>query len=328
MTAGPVSVSLTVRRNAAGSYRTSLDQTWLRPEEGERARAIAGLVVTKLSPKTAFALGISQSGRTLQQRLAGQYGRAFLVARDPLSATGFQADPGTSIGFRHKVGRFGLTATSERGRQWRWRPDQRTERPSYSMNAATIDTRVGPATFNVGATQLHESRTMLGSSFGPSLSIGRSRTMFVDGSADLTLGAGWAASASYRRGWTSVSGTGQLVEGGSLGTQAFSADLSKARLFADDGRLAFRFAQPLRVVKGGFEMDLPVSYDYVSGMTGYGNRFMSLSPKGRELDYELSYGRPMFGGYLDLNGFVRTDPGNVQAMRTDVGGAVRFNLRY
>jgi hypothetical protein len=328
MTAGPVSVSLTVRRNEAGRYRTSLDQTWLRPEDGERARAIAGLVVTKLSRKTAFALGISQSGRTLQQRLAGQYGRAFLVARDPLSATGFQVDPGTSVGFRHQIGRFGLTATSERGRQWMWRPDQRTERPRYSMNSATIDTRVGPASFNLGATQVRESRTMLGSSFGPSLSIGRSRTMFVDGSADIALGSGWAASASYRRGWTDVSGSGQLVQGGRLGTQAFSADLSKSRLFAQDDRLAFRFAQPLRVVKGGFDMFLPVSYDYVSGTTGYGNRFMSLSPKGRELDYELSYGRPMFGGYLDLNAFVRTDPGNVEAMRTDVGTAVRFNLRY
>jgi hypothetical protein len=328
LSAGPVSVSLTVRRNAAGSYRTSMEQTWLRSEEGERARTVAGLVVTKLTPKTALALGISQSGRTLQQRLTSQYGRAFLVAQDPLSRTGFQPSPGTSIGLRHQFARIGLTATSEQGKQWSWRPDPWNGRPGYAMHAVTLDARVGPASFNLGATQLRENRTMLGSSFGPSLSIGRSRTMFVDGSAEVALGRGWLASASYRRGWTNVSGTGQLVQGGRLGTQAFSADLSKSQIFADDDRLSFRFAQPLRVVNGGFDLYLPVSYDYGTGHASFENRFMGLSPRGRELDYELAYGRSMFGGYLDLNAFLRTDPGNVEAMRNDVGAAVRFNLRY
>ena len=46
------------------------------------------------------------------------------------------------------------------------------------------------------------------------------------------------------------------------------------------------------------------------------------------MDYELAYGRSMLGGYLDFNAFVRTDPGNVEAMRNDIGAAVRFNLRY
>ena len=169
---------------------------------------------------------------------------------------------------------------------------------------------------------------MLGSSFGASLSIGRSRTTFVDGSVELALGSGWLASASYRRGWTSVSGAGEMIEGGRLGTQAFSADFSKSRIFADQDRLALRITQPLRVVKGGFDLYMPVAYDYASGAATYGSRFMSLSPRGRELDYEVAYGRTMFGGYLDLNAFVRTDPGNVEAMRNDIGAAVRFNLRY
>ena len=129
LNAGPVSVSLTVRRNEAGSYRASLERTRLHPEDGEKARTVAGLVMTKLASKTAFALGISQSGRTLQQRLAQQYGRAFLVARDPLSQSGLQADAGTSIGFRHQIGRVGLTATRETGKQWTWRPDPWSSRP-------------------------------------------------------------------------------------------------------------------------------------------------------------------------------------------------------
>ena len=197
------------------------------------------------------------------------------------------------------------------------------------MNAVTLDGRAGPVSFNFGATQLREEDgTMLGSSFGPSLSIGRSRTTFIDGTAELSLGRGWLASASYRRGWTSVSGAGRLIEDGRLGTQAFSADLAKWGIFGDDDRLAFRFTQPLRVVKGGFDLYLPVAYDYTTGIATYGNRFMSLAPRGRELDYELAYGRSMFGGYLDLNAFFRTDPGNIEAMRNDVGAAARFKVRY
>ena len=196
------------------------------------------------------------------------------------------------------------------------------------MHAVTLDARAGPASFNLGATQLRESRTMLGSSFGQSLSIGRSRTTFLDASAELDLGRGWLAAASYRRGWTSVAGAGSAVDRGRLGTQAFSADLSKTGLLTSDDRIAFRFTQPLRVVKGGFDLYVPVAWDYATETATYGNRFMSLSPRGRELDYELAYGRPMFGGFLDLNAFVRTDPGNVEAMETDIGAAARFSLRY
>jgi hypothetical protein len=111
-------------------------------------------------------------------------------------------------------------------------------------------------------------------------------------------------------------------------TQAFSADLSKGGMFVDDDRLAFRIAQPLRVVRGGFDLNLPIAYDYATGGATYGRRFMSLAPKGRELDYELAYGRGLFGGYLDLNAFVRTDPGNIEAARRDAGAALRFTIGY
>jgi hypothetical protein len=45
------------------------------------------------------------------------------------------------------------------------------------------------------------------------------------------------------------------------------------------------------------------------------------------MNYEAAYGFNMLGGFMELNGFVRTDPGHIEAMQTDVGGAFRFTVR-
>jgi hypothetical protein len=188
-TAGPVSVTLRVRRNPAGEYRAALERTWLGIEEAGRARTVAGLAVTRITPQTALAFGISQSARALQQRLTKQWGRAFLVAQDPLSRAGFYADPARSVGMRHEFGALGITATSETGRQWAWRSDPRQTRPGYSVDSITLDGHAGPARFSIGTSRLRESRTMLGSRFAPVFVSGGSRTTFLDSEAQLRLAA-------------------------------------------------------------------------------------------------------------------------------------------
>ena len=323
---GPVSVTLTVRRSSDGEPRAEIRPMRLRFEEARGAKAVAGVAVGRIAPKTAVALGFSQSGRALQQQLAGQSGRAFLVAQDPASRAGFHADPGTSVGIRHDLGPVALTATTERGRQWSWSADANIERPGYATHALTLDGRAGPVRFSLGASHLEEDRTVLGSRFTPALVSGGSRTTFVDSTLHAPLGDGWDAFASYRRGWTAVAGSGALVQQGRLISEAFSADLSKAGLLESGDRLAFRFTQPLRVVRGGFDLNVPIAYDYETESASYAMRFMSLRPRGRELDYELAYGAGIFGGFVDLNAFVRSDPGHIEDADRDVGAAVRFTL--
>jgi hypothetical protein len=109
-------------------------------------------------------------------------------------------------------------------------------------------------------------------------------------------------------------------------SNAFSFDLAKARLLSSNDSLAFRFAQPLRVVRGGLALDVPVSYDYATGAASFGERFLGLSPRGRELDYELTYSRYWRAGRVDFHGFMRTDAGNVAGSATDIGGAIRINF--
>jgi hypothetical protein len=37
---------------------------------------------------------------------------------------------------------------------------------------------------------------------------------------------------------------------------------------------------------------------------------------------------PLLGGSMAANAFVRTDPGHIESMRTDAGGALRFTLGF
>jgi hypothetical protein len=119
-----------------------------------------------------------------------------------------------------------------------------------------------------------------------------------------------------------------LAEGGRLSTDAWAFDLArKDALFRGD-RFAIRVMQPLRVRSGGFDLNLPVSYDYSDGSVGYEQRFFNLAPTGREVDIEAAYGLWLFGGQLSANTFVRRQPGHIQAAGADIGAALRFSRGF
>jgi hypothetical protein len=125
-----------------------------------------------------------------------------------------------------------------------------------------------------------------------------------------------------------MAGTGALVDQGRLSTDAWSFDLAKHGAFGSGDKLAFRLMQPLRVSAGGLSLSVPTSYDYATGAVGYQIRQFSLAPTGREIDYELAYSTRAFGGSLGANLFLRTDPGHIEAMDSDLGGAIRFTLGF
>jgi hypothetical protein len=57
-------------------------------------------------------------------------------------------------------------------------------------------------------------------------------------------------------------------------------------------------------------------------------RVFSLAPQGRELDFEAAYAVTLLGGFLDLNGFYRKDPGHIGTLSDDIGGAIRFTSDF
>jgi hypothetical protein len=196
------------------------------------------------------------------------------------------------------------------------------------MTALVADRQFGRVRISLGASLLGEEATMLGGRFSSAFSSAGSTSWFADGAASLDLGRGWGAHASYRHGWTSMRSSGGLVEGGRLSSNAFALDLTKTGTLTPGDTISVRMTQPLRVRTGGFDINLPVSYDYASGQVGYQQRYFNLAPTGRELNFELSYAMPLFGGIIAANAFVRTQPGHTEWMNDDIGGALRFTLGF
>jgi hypothetical protein len=329
VSAGKMAVSITMDRNRSAQPWVGLAQMGLSHEDGRKARILSGLMLSQLTPRTAVALGLSESGKTLQQRLTGQYQNAFLVARDPMARMGFQGAEASSLGVRHNLGPAGLTVTGERGNVHR--PGLASairQEQGYTVGSATFDRRIGPATLTLGATRLDERETVLGGRLSPDLfGAGGATSWFADAGASFDMGRGWGAYASYRRGATAMAG-GALAQGGSLSTDAWAFDVSKGGAFRPGDRLALRVMQPLRVRSGGYALAVPVSYDYATGGVGYDQRQFSLAPTGREIDLEAAYGTRLWGGQISGNAFMRYQPGHIEALNSDLGAAIRFTLGF
>jgi hypothetical protein len=325
---GPLAVSVTTRLASHGPAEAQLQPMELSHEQARAAKVMAATAVGRLSPKTAVALGLSEGGKALQQRLSGQADRAFLVARDPAGDNGLHARAGSSIGLRHDFGPLALTVTSEAGEVDDPYPAQRSARSGYRSTALVAERRLGRIRLSLGGSLLDEEATILGGRFSPAFSTAGSASWFADGSASFYLGGGWGASASYRHGWTSIRGGDAMVQGGRLSSNAFALDLTRTGALARNDWIGLRVMQPLRVRSGGLDINLPVGYDYASGRVTYQQRLLNLAPTGRELTYELAYGLRLWGGNMAANAFVRTDPGHIESMRNDIGGALRFTLGF
>lgn len=329
VSAGPLALSVTSLRGERPDGIAHAAAMRLGEEQGRQARLVAGIAMSRLSPRTRLALGLSESGAVLQRRLADAAPDAFLVARGTLAQSGFRQRPGNSLGMRHALGGTGLTLTSEHGRIVEpWLARRVDDEPGYRASSVTLDRRVGPHALTLGITRMTEARTLLGGAFSADYYRGRAASTFVDAGADLALGNGWTSSLAWRAGRTGVPSSGMLVDGGALWTNAFSFDLARTGAFSASDRIAFRVSQPLRVETGGLSMRLPVSYDYATGGTGFGRHMLNLAPTGREIDYEVSYAAPMLGGSLAANAFARTQPGHVAARGADVGAVFRFNRSF
>jgi hypothetical protein len=77
-------------------------------------------------------------------------------------------------------------------------------------------------------------------------------------------------------------------------------------------------------------MLLPTSYDYATGTATDTLSRLSLSPSGREVDAEMSYGSTLLSGnaWLGANLFYRRQPGHIASLPDDKGAAVRFALSF
>lgn len=319
---GPLNLAMTVseRHDLIEGY--SIDRVGIGPQDLRRSRLIAGSAVARLDNKTAFAFGFAEGAKAMERRLSGANAGAFLIAADIAGTPGFSAKRNSSMAIRHQFGGVGITMSGETGDVWQEERTIATGSP-YRLATVAADTRLGRNWFSVGVSRLDEKQSLLGGRMSPLLGAGGASTTFVDAEARHNFADGWTTALTARRGWTDFSA-------GKVETGAYAFDLSKLGILSDHDSFGLRIAQPLRVERGGLAMMLPTSWDYVTETATDTLTRMSLSPSGREVDAELSYGSSLIGGQAWLGGnlYVRRQPGHIAAASNDLGAAVRFSLGF
>lgn len=329
LNSGPMSVAVSIADTPGGATirRLSLGQS-----DAVRARATAGMIASRIDLKTSIAFGFGQSAASVAGQLTGRSGPAFLVARGPADAIGFDRRGQNAALLRHQIGRIGLTATAESGDGLLYRetPGARDAylRSPYAMFGLSADRRFGGLRLSGGVSRLREDRSLLGAHFGPLFGGGGSASWFADLRADWRFGGGWSLGASTRQGWSRMAAGGLLADRSTVRSNAFSFDVGKSGVFDAGDLFALRVAQPLRVASGGLGFRLPVAYDYRTGAVTHADQLLNLAPSGRELDLEASYSRMFFGGRMDANLFWRREPGHFAAAPNDTGAAVRWRVDF
>ena len=319
--AGPVAVALTVADRSAGQGLIDISQLGIGPEDAARAKLIAGSAIARLDDRTAAAFGFAQGAKAMERRLSGADAGAFLIARDIGGDPGFAARRGTSMALRRNLGPVNMTASYENGSVWQELETSATGSP-YRWTSVALDRDFGKTFLSAGVSRLDEKRTLLGGRVGEAFGgAGGSTSLFFDLEARRDLGSNLSATLRARRGWTSF-------DGGSFTTAAYAVDVQKLGVLGPNDRLGLRVSQPLRIEKGGFGLMLPTGYSYETLTAENSWSSFSLTPSGRELDTELSYSRPVAGGWLGGNLYARRQPGHIKSAPADVGGAIRFTLGF
>ena len=307
----------------------------LTPEDARVAHVLAGRVVARIAPNSKLAFGFAQGADGLVGQLQGQSQPAFLIARAPGDDLGFGQDRLLSMAWRQQAGRWGLSASAERGAPMSGAPvgDAVTSSNRRQYDRATrfgvsADRSFGALDLALGASWLREAHTVLGAALNPGLGGRGADSAFIDARGSWAPAPGWRLSTQLRGGFTAPRAGGSLAAGGRLISSAWAIDGARENVFKPGDLLALRVSQPLRVERGGLSLNLPVDYSYATLQPTFAPRLLSLTPQGREVDTELVWRGPLWTGAAMLSVFYRQDPGHYAALPNDKGVAVSWGKSF
>lgn len=175
-------------------------------------------------------------------------------------------------------------------------------RQAFAPDRTSLDTRTAIAQLGIelGATRLRfqagnqtEDGAFLGTRTSGAFALGEgARSTFMALDAVVPFGSGIEGFGRYLTGTTSLSGaTSSLVSGiGRLRTESFAFGLRGRDILTARDRMGFAVIQPLRVSGGSASLRVPVDRDFDADIFLFEDRTLSLSPSGREIDLEMSYG--------------------------------------
>jgi hypothetical protein len=310
-------------------------QLRLTREQAEQARVLAARAVLQMAPGQKVGFAFEQGADGLVAQLQGRDQPAFLIARSPLDDLGFGATDQTSLAFRELRGDWGLTVSAERGSA------QAASRVSLAKSAhnrlpgvpasrigLSVDRRFGDLDAALGASWLIEQDSMLGARFHEAFGASGADSMFLDASAGWQVAPGWRLGGVWRSGFTRPHRGGLVAAGSQLTSSAWAFDAQRTGVFAADDSIALRIAQPLRVESGGLMLNLPVDYSYATLSPVYGQRLLSLAPRGRETDIEMVWRGTLWNGTAMASLYYRKGSGHYSALADDRGIAISWNRRF
>ncbi|WP_169053594.1 S8 family peptidase [Alteraurantiacibacter aquimixticola] len=315
--------------------RGNVAQLNLHRGEAEQARVLAAQVVSRLSPETQFGFAYAQGAEGLVARMQGQDRPAFMIAGNSTGDLGLFRGSDASVAFRQQLGRWGLTASASHGQTWAGAVERhiaalrgQRAQDDLSTMSLSLDRRFGALDAALGLTWLGEDTTMLGAHFQEGFGLAGADSLFVDASAGWSFAPDWRLGASLRQGWTRARRTGIVAQDSSLSSRAFAFDVERRNLFTGGDALAFRVSQPLRVEGGQLGLLLPSSWDYETLSADYTLHRIALSPEGRQLDAEVAWRSPLWGGDASASLFWRKEPGHVETAPDDAGVAFRWGRKF
>lgn len=334
--AGPVALAFTVSGHDDTPRGLAVNPLQLTGHEAQGAQVLAARIAARIAPGTDIAFAVSEgaSGLTAQLRDARQ--PAFMIARDGTGDSGFSRVGETSVAVRRQFGATGITLSAESGTLWRGDnlsaaevlPGGPHERFPVRNFAVTADRRLGPVDAVLGVSLMAEEASVLGALFAPVFGMRGADTLFLDAGAGYDFAPSWRLGAAWRQGHTRPHVVGLVASGSSFASYGWSLDVSRAGAFTAGDSLGLRLSQPLRVSSGSIGLTLPVAYDYATLTPTYGTRTLSLSPSGREIDGELAWRGPLWGGDGSVSVFYRIDPGHYASLPDDKGLAIRWQRDF
>ena len=309
-------------------------QLRLSGAEASQAKVLAGRVMARLTGRTTLGIAYGQGADGITAQIAGHSQPAFLIAGSPADDTGFARSDQIAMVLRRQFGQWGVSLSAERGDALNAAPGRqeggataRGPRAGTMRIAAGVDRKVLGVDAALIASWLAEDTTVLGGRFNPALGVRGADTMLLDARAGFAPAADWRMNLAWRQGFTRVRGGG-LLAAGSLASNGWSVDVTRANALVAGDSLGLRVAQPLRVASGGLMLNLPVAWSYQTLSPTFAISQLNLAPKGREIDAELAWHAPLWGGAATTALYWRRDPGNMASVADDKGLALRWNGRF
>jgi hypothetical protein len=333
--AGNVAMAFTVDAHDRTRRLAAPEPLRLSPSEAEASRVLAARMIADLAPGTSVALGFAQGSDGLVAQLQGASRPAFMIARAPGEDPGFARSGETSFALRKALGPWGISFGLETGSAFSGAPVEFAasgsarwlRAPTQRMTLA-FDRRFGDANATLGFGWLREGQTLLGARLHPGLGGSGADSLMIDATAGWSPASDWHLGAAWRGVATRAHANGTVLSASRLYSSAWSVEALRDNALVGGDSLGLRIAQPLRVESGGLTLNLPVEYSYTALTATYASRTLSLSPDGREIDGELVWRGPLWGGAASASLYYRKDPGHYAALPGDKGLALTWLRKF